>query len=914
MHFIDAPNNFYLGGRVNPDSHEVLPDQVVYYDARDLTTHAVILGMTGSGKTGLAVTLLEEAALDNIPLLILDPKGDITNMLLAFPDLEAQYFRHWVSPDDARRGEQTLDELAASVAQRWKDGLAEWGITNDRVQDYRHSARFSIYTPGSTAGLPISILKSFQAPKSGWAGKEEEHRERISGLVTAVLALIGVTARPLEDREHVLLTNIFEYNWRNGVDLSMESLIIQVQRPPFDKMGVLDMDMVFPEKDRFKLAQALNNIIAAPSFQNWMKGESLDIPSFLFTKDGYPRTNIFYLAHLNETERQFFITLFLNTVSAWMRGLSGTSSLRALLYIDEVYGMFPPYPSNPPSKEPIMRLLKQGRAFGLGLVAATQNPKDIDYKGLGNIGTWFIGKMQTDNDRERVLEGLDSSRDATSQLDMSQASQLIGRLGPREFLMHNVHSPETPILMKSRWSMSYLAGPLTRDQVGRLMENQRTAFVEEEDPIFDTGSMALPTDNLTPGAMGKASETGDAAAVAAQPKTSAIAITTDVPPGFSASRPAIKSSIYQYYLPIDYSLQQAMGQWEQSTGQIILESDRRDVLLYRPSLLAQSVVRFEHEPSQTFESRYYAFVVPNLPRNPYLDWGVFMTQPFDPRALDSEPFSTAFYGDLPAEWRDSSFADLQVSLQNYLYNNVALMAYRNPILKLYSRAGESRRDFLTTLQAAAREQRDAEVDRIALRYNERLDVLDKRLQRKMKRSSIEEEELQARKMEEMIAAGESIWQLVKGRAFYTLSRTSRLRRYTEASKAQSQFLEEDVQDLMDQVQQTEREMEDAMEAVQAKWTEAMQRIEEVRITPQKRNITMMIFGLGWVPYWYLIINRQPVILPASASGLSQAQGMPSPDANGGAAPAQPPMDDGPAPAGGRASRLRTDPNNPGGQW
>src|SRR5258708_5673902 len=356
MPFIEAPTTFYMGRRYDPTSHRLV-DEVVYYDSRDLTTHAVVVGMTGSGKTGLCIDLLEEAVLDNIPAIVIDPKGDITNLLLTFPNMRPEDFAPWINPDDAARAGLDMNEFARDVAQQWRDGLASWSIVPQRIAAMKNAAQFSIYTPGSDSGLPVSILDSLRAPREGWAGYEESHRERIRGLVTALLALIGKQVDPVKDREHVLISNIFEDAWKAGRDLTLEDIILEVQRPPFAKLGVFDVDTFFPEKDRFKLAMELNNIIAAPSFQSWINGEPMDIPHLLYTPEGRPRVSIFYIAHLTEAERTFMITLLLENMQAWMRTLSGTTSLRALLYFDEVFGHFPPAPRNPPTKEPLLRLL-----------------------------------------------------------------------------------------------------------------------------------------------------------------------------------------------------------------------------------------------------------------------------------------------------------------------------------------------------------------------------------------------------------------------------------------------------------------------------------------------------------------------------------------------------------------------------
>jgi len=497
MPFIEAPTTFYLGRRYDPETQR-LADEVIYYDSRDLTTHAVVVGMTGSGKTGMCIALLEEAALDGVPAIVIDPKGDITNLLLNFPQLRPEDFKPWVNPSDAQRAGLDIDEYAAEVAQQWREGLASWGISGARMAAAKNAAQYSIYTPGSDAGLPISILASFQAPRDGWEGNEEFHREQISGMVTALMALIGRQVEPVKDREHVLISNIFEEAWRRGEDLSLEEIILRVQNPPFSRLGVFDVNTFFPERDRFRLAKELNHIIAAPSFQTWISGEPLDMRRLLYTPEGRPRVAIFYLAHLTDNERTFMITLILENMLAWMRSLSGTTSLRAILYFDEIFGHIPPAPRNPPTKEPMLRLLKTARAFGIGLVLATQNPGDLDYKGLSNAGTWFIGKLQTENDKRRVLGGLESAATADTKLDIATLDRLISGLAPRVFVLHNVHNSGGPLLVHSRWAMSYLRGPLTRQQVRILMEAQRQGLERPPVPTLPPDLRTMPTGAVPP--------------------------------------------------------------------------------------------------------------------------------------------------------------------------------------------------------------------------------------------------------------------------------------------------------------------------------------------------------------------------------------------------------------------------------
>ncbi|MGF1507601.1 MAG: helicase HerA domain-containing protein [Anaerolineae bacterium] len=885
MHFVEAPYNFYLGALVSPETGDVIRDDVLYYDARDLNTHGVILGMTGSGKTGLAISILEEAALDGIPMLIIDPKGDIPNMLLAFPDFTPEHFKPWVNPEEAAHNDMTVDQYAQATATRWQNGLKDWGIDNQRVQEFRRSSRFSIYTPGSSAGLPVSILQSFAAPRDGFDTNAEMYREQIAGIVTAVLALSGLNAEPVEDPEHVLLSNIFEFNWRNGRDLSMEQLILQVQTPPFSKLGVLDLDQVISERKRVQLAQRLNNIIAAPNFQSWMQGESLDIRRLLYTQDDYPRTTIFYIAHLNDAERQFIVTLLMESVIAWMRSLSGSTSLRAIVYIDEVFGMLPPHPHNPPTKEPILRLLKQARAFGIGMLLATQNPKDIDYKGLSNAGTWFIGKLQTDNDKERVLDGLSNVQDAANALDIRTVDQLINQLRPRQIIYHNVHEPDTPALMQTRWVMSYLRGPLTRDQIYTLMAIQRSSLQQQaRQPRFDQVNGSIPNQPIHAQSVGQAQQPpqhGDAArptySVDDEPRVATGQGSLGhkrrrIPYGFVGSQPSISSSVYQYFLPVEYLPEQAIRNWSVWARREVLQVGEQPQLLYRPSLLAQAYVRLEHRQSNTSRTFTVGFVVPNMPDIPHLDWQEYESDPFDPHMLDGNPYSEAYYAELPNAFQNASgFRDLKSDLQDWIYRGYAMPVFYNPGLKMYCGLGVDRRDFMARVQAVARAQRDQEVDKVASRYDKKLEQLEERYKKAVSRLESEQEELGSRKIEELVTLGESLSQLMKGRAYYTLSRTARMRRYTTTSQDQLERKETDIQRIIEQFESTEQEMELALQEVQDKWLQIVQNNEEKEVTPYKKDINLLLFGIGWVPYWDVIINEQDVRLAASSSGLSYMQ-------------------------------------------
>ena len=459
---------FYLGRPYDLKAKQSKPG-LLLYDSKDLVTHAVCVGMTGSGKTGLCIGLLEEAAIDGIPAIIIDPKGDLSNLLLTFPKLTGESFLPWVNEEEGRKKGLSPTEYADQQANLWKKGLKAWGQDGKRIKRLKDSAEFSVYTPGSTAGIPVSILKSFAVPSQEILDDAELLGERIDTTVTSLLGLLGIEADPIQSREHILLSTIFDHSWKEGEDLDLAPLIQHIQTPPVTKVGVMDVESFYPSKDRFALAMRLNNLLAAPGFAAWMEGDALDIDRFLHTPTGTPRVSIFSIAHLSDTERMFFVTLLLSQMLGWMRGQSGTSSLRALLYMDEIFGYFPPV-SNPPSKRPLLTMLKQARAFGVGVVLATQNPVDLDYKGLANTGTWFIGRLQTERDKARVLEGLEgASASSGTKFDKQAMESLLAGLGSRVFLMNNVHE-DAPEVFETRWVLSYLRGPLTRTQIKQLRE------------------------------------------------------------------------------------------------------------------------------------------------------------------------------------------------------------------------------------------------------------------------------------------------------------------------------------------------------------------------------------------------------------------------------------------------------------
>ncbi len=486
---------FYLGREYEPEGKKIT-DDLVLYDSKDLVTHGVVLGMTGSGKTGLCIALLEEAAMDNVPAIVIDPKGDISNLLLTFPELDGKSFEPWVNADDAAKKGISVEEHAGKTAAMWKNGLAEWGQSPERIAQFKDKVDINVFTPGSTSGIPVSILSSLDVPPAEVMEDGEIFGDRISSTVESLLSLVGVKAEATQSPEAVLLGAIFQGEWTEGRGLDLEKLIRQIQRPNFGKVGVIDLESFYPEKSRQALAMKFNGLLASPGFSTWLEGAPLDVAKMLHRDDGKPRISIFSIAHLNDTERMFFVSLLLNQMLGWMRTQRGTTSLRAMLYMDEIYGFLPPT-ANPPSKRPMMTMLKQGRAFGLGCLLATQNPVDLDYKALSNIGTWFLGRLQTERDKMRVLDGLEGaagSQDA--QFNRKEMEKLLSGLDSRVFLMNNVHE-DAPVLFHVRWVMSFLTGPLARGQIKGLMDPKRAAFVTKKAEAPSDNPMARPAKNVS---------------------------------------------------------------------------------------------------------------------------------------------------------------------------------------------------------------------------------------------------------------------------------------------------------------------------------------------------------------------------------------------------------------------------------
>jgi hypothetical protein len=792
---------FYLGRPYDLASKQAKPGWLLY-DSKDLVTHAVCVGMTGSGKTGLCLALLEEAAIDNIPAIIIDPKGDLGNLLLTFPALKGEDFLPWIAEDDARKKGMSAAAYADAQAELWKKGLAEWSQDGARIQRLKESAEAVIYTPGSNAGLPVSILRSFAAPEEQLRADAELLQERITTTVTSLLGLIGVDADPIQSREHILLSTILSQAWARGTDLDLAALIHDIQSPPVAKIGVMDLEAFFSTKERFALAMRLNNLLAAPGFQSWLDGEALDVQQLLYTAAGKPRLAIFSIAHLSDAERMFFVTLLLSQMVGWMRTQSGTTSLRALLYMDEIFGYFPPV-ANPPSKLPLLTLLKQARAFGLGVVLATQNPVDLDYKGLANTGTWFIGRLQTERDKARVLEGLEgASSSAGKAFDRGRMERTLAALGNRIFLMNNVHEDE-PVLFESRWCLSYLRGPLTRSQIKTLMDGVRGKRREAS----GTTTMSAPllrASNRLPG----------------------------------AERPMLPPEVPQHFLPIRGSKPEGSE------------------LLYAPMLVGAAEVRFADSKTGLDKTRKVTVLVPLDGGAITVDWDRAVAVEISVPDLEQTPQVDAGFAALPpSAAKAKSYEGWSKEFGAWLYRTQKLQVMKSPSTGEVSNPEESERDFRVRLQQSGRETRDKRADSLRGKYAPKIAALQERIRRAEQQKAKQEAEARSSQMQTAISVGASILGAFLGRK--TIS-AANIGRATTAIRGAGRVLkesqdvslaQENVSALQQQLVNLEAQFKAESEAVAASSDPVQEKFEIVTVKPVKANIAITLVALAWTPQW-----------------------------------------------------------------
>ena len=808
---------FYLGRPYDLSTKTATPAPLMY-DSRDLLTHAVCIGMTGSGKTGLCIGLLEEALIDGIPAIVIDPKGDLANLALTFPSLTGDAFEPWVSADDAQRAGQDVPTYAAAQADRWKKGLESWGQDGARIQRLRDAADVTIYTPGSSAGRPVSIVKSFAVPAPAILEDRDLLRERLQTTVTSLLGLAGIDADPLQSREHILLAKLLETAWLAGTDMDLATLIQQVRTPSFTRIGALELDAFYPDKDRFALSMALNNLLAAPGFDQWLTGDPLDIASFLRTPQGRPRAAVFSIAHLSDAERMFFVSLLLNEILGWVRTQSGTTSLRALLYMDEIYGYMPPV-ANPPSKPPMLLLLKQARAFGLGVVLATQNPVDLDYKGLANTGTWFIGRLQTERYKARVLEGLaGASRDAAA-FDGAKMGDVLSALGNRVFLMHNVHE-QAPITFETRWTLSYLRGPLTRTHIKAL-----TAAATAPDVAGASGATAsdAAADSARRGTGGPTS--GSAAAdVSATP----------TPAGVMAAAPVLPPGITAMFVP-------ARGAGADAP------------LSYVPAVYAAGTVRIADTRRRIGETVPVQVLIPLQNGAAPLALDRAAAVDIEPGDLEAAPRGPAAYADLPPAATTARSVDgWRKAIATWLYDTQSITLHEHPASGTHSRPDETEAAFRARLADTLRESRDARVDAIRKKYAAKLQAQQERVRRAEQALGKQQQDVTSSTGSAILTAATGVFGALFGRKTFSATNAGRL---GSAARGASRVMKEkqDVARAEENLATEQQKLADLQATIEADAAavaageDATAALQPLVLRPKKSDITLATTVLVWVP-------------------------------------------------------------------
>jgi len=779
---------FLLGGAVDPKTGDRTSD-LIEYDADDLTTHGVIVGMTGSGKTGLGVIFLEEALRSGIPALILDPKGDMTNLLLTFPDLAPADFEPWIDAAEAARVDKTVATLAEETAASWTKGLASWDLSGADIAALRERAGFTIYTPGSTAGVPLDILGSLDAPDVDWGTDAETARDEVEGLVSGLLSLVGIEADPLSSREHILLSNIVETAWRSGEDLTLEDVIARVHRPPMRKLGVFEVDTFFPEKDRLGLAMRLNTLVASPSFTDWRAGDPVNPERLLWDESGTPQAAVVYLAHLSDDERQFVVTTLLSRLVTWMRSQPGTSSLRALVYMDEVFGFVPPTAA-PPAKKPILTLMKTARAFGVGMVLATQNPVDLDYKAMSNAGTWCIGRLQTERDKARIVEALQS---ASGDVDVKSLDALISGLEKRRFVIHNTHE-DAPGVFTTRWAMSYLRGPLTRDQISDLMADRRVASPAPE-------------------------------AVAASE-----AVADDATPMAPQAAPGIATAYLDPAAP-----------WADAVGAA------RSSTRFAAGMAARVHLTFDDtaagvDHDEVWEAIYHPLRQPFTPE-------AAVAVDYDDRDLRHDAPDGATYAipDAPIDSK-TYFSTAATAIRDWLYRERSVEIFRNRSLKLYGRVGETREEFAERCRKAAEDAADDDVAAVHAKFAARIATAKDQVEAAYQRAQDARLDASTRRQEEMASGANTILGVMLGRKRATSLSTAMSKR-SMTRRAEQRVASADAKVAKEQsdVDELEADMSAAVDEAVRKSQELAADIETLEIGLEKTDIHVDPPVLVWIP-------------------------------------------------------------------
>jgi len=811
--------SLYLG----TDANEGAP---LFYDSANFTTHGVIVGMTGSGKTGLGVVLLEEALQSGKPTLIIDPKGDMGNLLLTFPNLLPTDFMPWISESESGGD---VAQAALEKASDWEKGLAGSGISKERIGKLRDNADFTIYTPGSTSGIPLNVIGSLNAPANADA---ETLQDEIDGLASSLLAMVGITGDPLSSREHILVSNIVHHFWAAGRNLDLGMLIGLIQQPPMRKLGVIDLDTFFPPGDRVKLAMKLNGLAASPSFNSWTQGQALDIQQLLYGTDGKPQAAIVSLAHLSDDERQFVVTLLLSKMVTWMRSQPGTTDLRAMVYMDEVFGYVPPV-GEPPSKKPILTLLKQARAFGVGLVMSTQNPIDIDYKAISNAGTWMIGRLQTERDQQRLLDGMSSS---DGSIDLKALSNTISGLDKRQFVLHSTKAA-APVVFNTRWAMSYLPGPLTREQISSLttdvQRNKATANV--------------PSAGAAPNAAPSAAPNTAATAATGEPQTTtSVAETAPVPVELADNESAVTPSVAD---TVDVRYLDNGAPYASEIGAVASGKRLQAGVAVRVEML------FDDTKAKLRHQMEWEAIV--TPLDGPLDPDDALIVDYDDRDLVKAVPENAIYILPDAKIKNKSyFSAAKTAIKDHLYREKEITIYHNPSLKIYSRAGESESDFEQRCQIAADEKSDKDADKLRKTLTKKIDRIKASIEKAEDKIREIQFDAMSRKKDQRTSqaldiAGGLLGGLLGGRST-TRSITSGIRRSQSkgrmAAKAEERLktAENRYEKLIDDREQLEETLADDLLAIQDEWSDKVSDIESMDVGLEKADITIDELTLVWI--------------------------------------------------------------------
>ncbi len=792
--------DFFLGGQIDPARHE-RTDKLTTVASGDFTTHGVIVGMTGSGKTGLGIVLVEEALNAGVPTLLIDPKGDLTNLCLTFPHLAATDFEPWVNEGDASKAGQTVAAFAAAQAKAWTDGLASWGMTAQRIATLRDNVAFTIYTPGSNAGIGLNIIGSLQAPSD--TSDNEVVGDEIEGFVSGLLGLVDIDADPLSSRENILLSNLILYEWTAGRDLDLPTLVGMIQQPPIRKLGVFEIDQFFPQKDRLAFAIRLNGLLASPSFGAWMTGPALDIASMLRTPDGKPRCAIVTTAHLGDQERQFVTTLLLSKLVTWMRQQSGTTDLRALLYMDEVTGYLPPTAA-PPTKKPILTLMKQARAFGVGVVLSTQNPVDVDYKALSNAGTWMIGRLQTDQDKQRLLDGMSA---ASGGVDVNEIGNTIAGLAKREFVLRRA-GQDHPEVFTTRWAMSYLRGPLTRDQIAALMADQK-------------GEVAAPAATSTP------------------PDTPAIQLGNDE----TNVLPEVAAGIAVRWADI-------ASPWLETVG------GASGATRYEASVVARVAMRYDDDKADLVHDEEYEAVV--FPLTGQIDATRSIAIDYDDRDLRADPPNPCVYRLPNAPVKDKTFwTRVERDLVDTLVRSRTVDLQANRDLKMFGRPGETVEGFTARCLAAANDLADSQIATLRVKYADKVTRLQTQIRAAEDRAEMLETQQKGRRSEELLSTAGSILGgllggrrsrggllgSVLGKAGSAAGRRSR----TAAAGDRLDAAENKLEGLHQQLEQLEAELAEEVTDIDARWMATAKSITTLAVSLERTDVKVTQLALVWIP-------------------------------------------------------------------